>query len=108
MRSVTLTNANENYNLATLLAAVAPTLPGVVSGKIRCQMIQIQVDVDAGAARVFVGDPDSLSASDCGAELVATQALTIQSVDSNLIMLSDISVRTDTAGARINVTMVVR
>ncbi len=102
LRSVTITTANVNENLLTLLQAADSDIPP------HCQMFQIQLDIGAGAARLYIGDTSSLTATDVGVELVAGQAFSIGSVESNLINLADIAVRSDTNSTRINVTIVVR
>lgn len=103
LRSVTLAVAGTKYNLFTLLKAVDSTLPR------HCQACQIQVDVNAGGARVYISNPEATTPStDNGAELVSSQAYSIPSLSSNLIVLDDIIVATNTNATRLNVTIVGR
>lgn len=103
MRSITLTNANQNYNLYTLLTAVDTSF--VLQH--RCQALELQSDNSNGGANLYIGDPDHLSATDKGVQLVASQAFTL-SMESNLIRLDDIALRSDTASILVNVTVVTR
>lgn len=102
LRTVTLASANVNFILLTLLQALDSQILR------RAQSIQLQLDQSAGAANLFIGNPVTLSASDYGVALVATQAWSIPSLESNLILLDDIALRTDTPGVRVNVAIVVR
>ena len=99
--SVTLTAANTNYSLLALLRAIDADFPA------KAQMVQIQHDPAAGADLLWIGNED-MSATNHGVELVATQAFPINSLDSNLINLGDIWLRSDGAGKRINVAIVTR
>ncbi len=102
LQSVTLTLADTNYNLLTLLQAIDSEVPAHV------QSISIQVDIDEAAARVFVGNPDTLTATNQGAVLVATMEWSTGSHESNLIYLADIELRSDAANVRLNVSFIVR
>lgn len=103
MRTITLASANFNFNLFTLLLAIDSQTSR------RAQSIQLQLDQSAGGANLFIGNPDTLSATNYGVALVATQAFSIPSLDSNLILLDDIALRTDTAGGiRVNVAIITR
>lgn len=97
-----ITDANTNYNLYDLLRAVDPQIPR------RCQMMQIQYHGDLSADILYIGNPDTLSATNRGAELSDTQAQTIQSVEANLILLDNIALRCTGAGHSISVILVTR
>jgi hypothetical protein len=100
--TVTLTLANANYNLDTLLRAIDPRVPK------HCQMLQIQANVGLGTDLIYIGDAATLTALDRGVELVETQVQTIQSLESNLIFLADIALRSNGAGHSVNILMVTR
>lgn len=102
MRSLTLASANTNYNLFTLMQARDTGIQRHV------QSCQIQFDISAGAANLYIGDASLLSATDLGVQLVASQAFSIPSLSSNLIVLDDIAVRSDTSGVRVNVVAIAR
>ena len=102
LQSVTIPDADTNVNLFTLLEALDPEVPAHV------QSISIQVDIDEGAARVFIGNPDTLSATNNGAVLVATQAWSTGSHESNLIYLKDIELRADTSTTLLHISFIVR
>lgn len=101
MATVELTEADTNYNLHTLLQ-------GVEDVPNRCQMLQIQFNAALSSDLCFIGNPDRLSESDYGVVLADTQAQTIQSVEANLIVLSDIAVRSNGAGHTLNVIVITR
>lgn len=102
LRSVTLTDVNTTYNLATLLAAVDPDTPNHV------QMLQLQLEAGAGGDILYIGNGTGDISADNGAELLAGQAWKIESLSSNLILTSSINLRSNGAGNRVNVTMVTR
>lgn len=102
LQSVTIPSADTNVNLFDLLEAIDPEVPTHV------QSISIQMDIDEAAARVFVGNPDTLSATNYGAVLVATMEWSTGSHESNLIYLKDIELRADTTTTRVNVSFIVR
>lgn len=101
LRSIILTTANTNYVLLTLLQVLDPQILR------RAQSIQLQLDVNAGAANLYIGNP-GMTAIDLGVQLVPSQAFSIPSLDSNLILLDDIVLRSDTDGVRVNVALVTR
>ena len=102
LRSVTLTTANVSGNLLTLLQALDSEVPTHV------QSVSIQLDVGAGSARLYVGDPDNITTTHVGAELVATQAWSTGSHESNLIHLGDIQLMSDTNSIRCNISFITR
>lgn len=67
MKCVTLTNANQNYNLLALMQAADPRAP------ISCHILQIQLDPAAGSAKLRIMNQDG-SDTNWGVELVASQA----------------------------------
>jgi hypothetical protein len=101
MHSVILTSANTNYNLLVLVQAITPNLPTF------CRSVALNIDIAAGAAKVFIGSPDSLSATDCGWDGVATQVWDSSFYVSGGLNLGDIELRTDTGGTQVNCTIVV-
>lgn len=102
LQSVTIPSADTNVNLLTLLQAIDSEVPAHV------QSISIQIDIDEGATRVFIGNPDTLSATNNGATLVATQVWSTGSHESNLIYLGDIELRADTSTTLLHVSFIVR
>lgn len=102
LRSVVLTLANTEYNLLTLLQALDSDIPN------RCQMVQLQFDWNAEGDLLYIGNPGHVGPTDRGVEVGASQAATIQSLDSNLLMLGDIALMSNGAGRSVNVTMVTR
>lgn len=107
LRSVVLTNANQNYVLSELLAALSPN-PFVIENS-RIQAVQIQWgDDDTGAVVLFIGNPLVLSGTDYGVRLVATQAHTINSLGENTFNLSGIALRSDGAGFAAHIEVITR
>jgi len=101
MHSIVLTTLNTNYNLLTLVQAITPGLPTF------CRSVSLNVDIGAGGAKVFIGSPDSLSATDCGWDGVATQIWNSTFYVSGGLNLGDIELRTDTSLTQVNCTIVV-
>ena len=102
MHSIVLTSNAATYNLYTLCVAISKNLPKMA------QSVQLQVDIGAGAAKVFVGSPDSVSSTDCGAVLVATQAATTIGYTSDMVKLEDIQLTSDTNSVQVNVIITTR
>lgn len=102
MHSITLTTHSQAYNLYTLCAAITPSLSKFA------QSVQLQVDITAGSAKVYVGSPDSVAANDCGAVLVATQAATTIGYTSDMLKLEDIELMSDTDATLVNVIIICR
>lgn len=101
MLSLTLTDANTNYSLLELLQTADPSgFSGL--GPFHVQSLQIQVDIDAGAARVYIGNSD-ISGTNHGRVLVATQADAQNSWQGTSVVLSAIYVRSNTATTVIHV-----
>lgn len=104
--TVTLTLANTNYKLADLLAAIDPDIIGTLT-KGRCQYLQLQFDINAGADSLYIGNAN-LSPTNCGVILVATQAWPVQSLENNLIRTDQIYLRSNGAGHVVYVAMLTR
>ena len=102
MHSIVLTTQNTAYNLYTLVAAITPSIPAM------CQSVQIQVDIGGGAARVYVGSPDSLATNDCGVVLTALSATQPIGYTSDMLNLKDISLMSDTNATQLNVVIITR
>lgn len=101
MKTVTVTLANTNYNLLTLMQAVeAACYP-------RSARLQIQLDAGAGAAKLFVGNED-VSATNYGAVLLAGQAFIFDATPQSLVSIIGISLRSDTAGVKVNISSLVQ
>jgi hypothetical protein len=101
LKRLLLPNANQAYNLYALMQAADATLAWA-----ECSKLQIQFDVDAGAARFKIGNED-ISATEYGVQLVASQAWGIEAIEQNLIFLKNIWVFCDTADQYFSVAMVV-
>ena len=106
--SVTLTNANTSYSLLTLLQTADAGFTDLPNeGSARCQIVTLQADLNAGGARFYIGN-SGLTGAIMGSELVAGQAISIGFYSGlNPILLSSIYVRSDTAGVRMNVWVVI-
>lgn len=101
LKTVTLTLANTNYLLSDLLKGLDPDI------KYRCQYLQLQFDVNAGADVLLIGNAD-LSSTNFGVQLVGTQAWPVQSLDANLIRVDQIFLRSNGAGHVVYVAMLIR
>lgn len=99
--TLTLTNANTNYQLNALLAAADTELGASPFQSAR--RIVIQADLDAGATSFKIGNTD-LSATNFGCEFLASQSVLYED-DNDTIVLSEIWLRTDAAGKKINVAI---
>lgn len=101
--SVVLTTQNTTYNLYTLLSALVADIPT------KAQVVRLQLDPEAGSAKLFIGSSDqTISTTNCGAQLAAGQVWDMPSVSSNLYNLKDIILQSDTASAQVNCTIVTR
>jgi hypothetical protein len=98
LKSVTLTAANTNYSLLSLVQAKDPGVTG------RCCKLGIQLDIGAGGAHLYVGNED-LSGTNYGAVLVAGQVQVYENAALNVINCSQVYLRSDTAGVQVNVTI---
>ena len=102
MHSIVLTTHATAYNLYTLCSAITATLSKFA------QSVQIQVDITGGAAKVYVGSPDSLATNDCGVVLVATQSFPPAAFTSDVLKLDDIELMSDTDGVQLNIVIITR
>ena len=102
MHSLILTTANTVYNLYTLVAAITPSI------NIFAKSVKIQLDIGAGAAKCYIGSPDSLATNDCGQALVATQIFDTSAFTSDACKLPDIALMADTNSTQVNVTIFVQ
>jgi|SRR5208282_6871560 len=100
LRSVVLTTSNTIYNILTLVQVITPGFPSFN------RYIQIQLDLNAGAANVYIGNPDTLTTSDYGAILVASQAWSVTYTVAAGVELSDISVMSNTNSTQLNLTII--
>lgn len=102
MHSLILTTHAVAYNLYTLCAVITPGISKFA------QSVTIQVDIGAGAAKVYVGSPDSLAANDCGVAMVATQNFPPTAFTSDALKLEDFELMSDTDATQVNVTIICR
>ena len=103
MDTLTLTTSGQVYNLYSLLSAADIQLPK------HAQALLIQGDVDAGAARFFIGDKKLLAnANSYGAVLESGWSYGIDSVGANLLCLDEIYISSDTNAQKLHVTVVTR
>jgi len=101
MRSVVLTNANENYNLYDLMKALDKGAPE------RGTKVQLQAPDQPFSGIVYIGN-QQLTATDYGVFLFATQAFSIELGQLNVIYFKMIFLRSTQASTRIGVTAVQR
>ena len=97
MKTVTLTSDAVVYSLLTLMQAIDPGQNGRY-----CKLV-IQNDPGNGAANLYIGN-DDLSATNKGTQLVATQAISFETVGVNIINASQIYLKSDTNAIKVNVT----
>jgi hypothetical protein len=108
MCSVTVPTTAGGTSLATLMGAVYSTL----TASTKCRFLSIQVGAAAGASHLYVGNVaatggTALSATNCGVDLVATQAAWTMNMQSNLILLGDIYLLSSSGSIQVNVTAMV-
>ncbi len=109
MGCVTLATASTAYQLSALLEALtaSSTAPPQLGNAKQATWLQLQVDIAAGAARVYVGNAN-VSAVNFGVALVATQAIPIAIGSSNLIRLDHIWLLADTDATKVGVSFITR
>lgn len=100
LKSVTLASANTDYSLLALMQAVDAAAPT------RCSKLNIQLDLSAGSAHLYVGNSD-VSGSNYGAVLVAGQVKVWEMGETNRILLSQIYLLSDTASQQVNIDALV-
>lgn len=98
LKTITLTTLNTNYSLLTLVQALDPGVTG------RCCKLAIQLDPGAGGAKLFIGN-DDLSGTNYGVALFAGQAQIYENAALNVINASQIFLRSDTSGVKVNITI---
>ena len=108
MGTVTLTTANTVYQLSALLAALGASIRPAVGTPPRCQYVSIQANPGAQSSILYIGSRDTMSATDYGVYLIATQAWQVQSMDANLIRLDQIYLMSDGSSQTVNVTFITR
>jgi hypothetical protein len=109
--TITLAAANTPYNIATLLAGLSnPPEPLPVSGLLKACLIQLQGGGgQAGsAANFYLGNSNVSSATPTGFWFVAGQAFTLPESQSNLFILNQMYLATDTPGATVNILFITR
>ena len=106
LKAITLPNANQNYQLSALMNALDPDVCNSPLTS-RCQYLQLQFDQNAGSDLLFIGNAD-ISGINFGVMLVGTQAWPLQSMDSNLIRLDQIYLRTTGVGRVVYVAALTR
>lgn len=94
--TVTLTTADTNYNLLTLLQAVDPTCPPTAR-----ELIVQSSRANAGGSYINVGD-GSMGASRCGYELAVRESRTYRSNKQD-VFLGAMYVRPSANGLVLNV-----
>ena len=104
LRSVNIVTPDVNVSLFTLLLALDQNIFP------RCQYVQIQAAIDGGAATAIVRvvNESTGSDTDCGVELVSTQAVTYGPTELNTVNLKNIFVRSDVANTRLNISIIVK
>lgn len=109
MGCVTLTTNGTAYKLSALLEALAAGAdsPPTLGNAKQVAWLQLQIDIAAGAAKVYVGN-SQVSTSNFGVVLVATQTLPIDIASSNLVRLDQIWLLSDTDAVKIGVSFITR
>lgn len=105
MGTLTLPNANQTYNLLTLLQAKDPTL--TTARILRAQFLMIQVDDSLASGTLYIGNAN-VSATEYGVFLASLQSLSFPSMESNLIVLASLNLFSDTTNTTIHVTFLTR
>ena len=97
MKAVTLTLANTNYNLYSLMQGIETNAPE------RCHKLQLQADPSAtSSSQTRIGNAD-LSDTNYGVLLFATQAFGIES-QTNSVVCSEFWLRCNLAGKTVSIT----
>lgn len=104
MGTLILTNQNQAYQLSALLTNVGVNAPQFTRVAV-CKFLTLQADPDGGGARFYVGN-SSVSSTNYGAVIFATQVYPLYAHDANLIRLDQIYVLCDTAGLKMNVSFI--
>jgi len=101
LKQLTITTLNTNYSLLTLMQAIDASVTG------RCAKLNIQLDPSAGAAHLYIGNED-ISGSMYGAVLLAGQVKVWETAGMNIINASQIYLRSDTSGVKVNIDLLVQ
>jgi hypothetical protein len=101
-----LTTANTPYQLTTLLQA-KDSVQFPSNYAIRCLWLTIQVDPDAGSGTIYIGN-SNVSTTEYGWLVVATQTISLPSVESNLVTANDLWFLSDTNNVDIHVSFLTR
>lgn len=100
MQTVTLTNANQNYDLATLLVAVN------AAERIHASTITLQAD-SANTGDILIGDA-SMTASSFGVRLTPGETMLLDSGGAaNRVHLNEYQARSAAAGQKVNISQMV-
>lgn len=98
---VTLTNAATDYNLKTLIAAIANIVPVDGYFPYQCCELQIQYSNDNGAGVLQIKE----TVGGVGVDMVVPGSAQLYRTTRNNINLKDFILRTDTAGFKVNVSV---
>ncbi len=96
-----LVNSTGTQNVFTVLSAIWSDLPK------RASYVQIQLDTTAGGTFLYIGN-SNVASNMCGSNLSANQATQYFAADSNLIVLSDLFLRSSTGEVQVNFLVIVR
>lgn len=96
MKSVVITNADQNYNLLALMQAIDIRAP------VNCHILQLQLDPMAGSAKLRIINKDG-SDTNWGVELVASQAFQVNSSGTNSVPTGSYWLRCSVAGKIVGV-----
>ncbi len=107
MGSVTLTSSSTAYQLSALLAALSDAVKPLFTTTPTVQYLSIQVDPAAGGAKVYVGN-ESVSSTNYGVALFASQAFPIWSMGANLAHLDQIWILSDTGSIALGISFITR
>lgn len=99
-KTITLANQNTAYNLAALMNAVDSARPQ------NCKNLEIQVPLEAGNVRLYIGDSSAVTNLNWGIELTGGQCWAPPpSPIFNVRDLANIWLYCDTAGTTLGVSM---
>jgi hypothetical protein len=107
--SFTLTDSTSRKLSDILISStfVATASQPLMASKPRCQYLLIGNDIGNGGANLFVGN-EGLTTAFFGAKLVAGQFVPYYSMDTNLILLDQIWLLTDTNPTVVTINMITR
>jgi len=99
MFSVLIVLANTPYQLSALFGAI-----NAEYARTTFQAANLQVDIDAGGVRVYVGN-DDVSATNWGVKITGSQAVGLNVPGSPNVDPRHLYVMSDTAGVRLGVSL---